>query len=198
MPATFRPIKPRIAGRDPGAEQCAEMLGDLAHGRLRPRIHEYATAGDEAAHDGEPCGGLERGRRSPGLIERYQYATTVGILRGDRLRAAFPAGCAGLRRERPPLRADAELVETRERARGGALAHFTDAPRTNLNEELTTLRAAGGGEPQEVALLGLRSRRCVPEVIAALTGHSCRPLEERRCQARIAGLDAARDPKPLA
>src|SRR5579864_2518787 len=210
MPAPFRSIEPRLAGADPDGDQRPKAVRDFLRRRLIRccGTRNYATAGDEAAHDGAARGTGERRRCRGCLIERQQDAAAVGVICGDHSRAAFPRAHPGLRLERPPVRGEALLVETREHIGHRVLVQLACMPSADSDEKLAPLRAAGSGEAQEVALLRLTQPARVIGVVAALATDRDRgrPLRERSGDAggvreferpRQRLLDAAPEPQSM-
>src|ERR1700752_710413 len=164
-PAPLHLIEPRIAHRDQGVDQSAKALCHVRYGRLsrhlsrarsrRDRV-KYATARDEAAHDGtRRRGGKLRCLLPAAGSEGDEHAAAVGVACPDHPGATLPPHLARLRVERPPVRADPELVEPRQNARLGVGAQYAEAPRAHLEGELPSLRPADRGEPPQVTFLRL-------------------------------------------
>src|SRR5262252_6778132 len=100
-PAPLQLVEARIARRDPGVDQGAKALRHACY------VVEYATARDEAAHDGARRRARKQGRLRPAAgAQCDENATAIRVGCPDHPDATLPGHLARLRFEHPPVRAD--------------------------------------------------------------------------------------------
>src|ERR1700732_3392043 len=179
MSAPFRPVEARITGGDPGCDQLAELLPDVLGCHLggytpgEPRrcgSGEYATPGNEAAHDRSRCRQRQHARRLLNLrMQSDNDSPAVFVFIRDHLCAARPTFRGRWRLELPPIGSDIELVETRQHRCHGVLPQLAMPAGDDLEQQLASLCATGRSDSQEAALLGAAQLGRIVRVILTLT-----------------------------